>query len=122
MQAGSQRPPGARPSVMADGMRRSPRSDRATGSDAPGRPLQSQASSPDRLKRAVWEREMRRLRVSARVLIAVLLALAVRVVVSGINAVIGFTAAIVAGLLIVSLGLARQGRRLEPTSREELRD
>lgn len=65
---------------------------------------------------------MRRLRVSVRLLVAALLALAVRIVVSGINAVIGFTAAIVAGLLVVALLLARQGRRLEPTSREKLRD
>jgi ABC-type transport system involved in cytochrome bd biosynthesis fused ATPase/permease subunit len=62
---------------------------------------------------------MRRLRVTIRLLAAVLLALAVRVVISGINVVTGLTGALVAGLLIVSLLLARQGRRLEPTSRRE---
>lgn len=60
---------------------------------------------------------MRRLRVTVRLLAAALLALSVRVVVSGINVVIGLTGGFVACLLIVSLLLARQGRRLEPTSR-----
>ncbi len=64
---------------------------------------------------------MRRLRVTARLLTAVLLALAVRVIVSGINPVIGLTGGILAGLLVVSLVLARQGRRLEPTSRKGAR-
>ena len=45
----------------------------------------------------MWEREMRRLRVTARLLTAVLLALAVRVIVSGINPVIGLTGGILAG-------------------------
>ncbi len=62
---------------------------------------------------------MRRLRVTVRLLAAVLLALSVRVVVSGINVVIGLTGVVVASLLIDSLLLARQGRRLEPTSRRE---
>lgn len=65
---------------------------------------------------------MRRLHVTTRLLATVLLALAARAVVLGINAVIGLTGGIVAGLLVVALVLAHQGRRLEPTSREGLRD
>ncbi len=65
---------------------------------------------------------MRRLIVIARILAVVLLALAVRAIVSGITAVLGVTGGIVAGLLVVALALARQGRRLEPTSRKALRD
>jgi hypothetical protein len=64
---------------------------------------------------------MRRLRVTTRVLAMILLALAARAVLSGFSAAIELTAAIVAGLLVVSLFLARQGRGLEPTSRERLR-
>jgi hypothetical protein len=65
---------------------------------------------------------MRRLRVTVRLLAAVLLTLAVRVIVSGINAVIGLTGGIVAALLVASLVLARQGRRLEPTTRGKPKD
>jgi hypothetical protein len=60
---------------------------------------------------------MRRLRLTVRLLAAILLALAVRVIVSGMNAVIGLTGGIVATLLVASLVLTRQGRRLEPTPR-----
>lgn len=104
---------------MADRAVRSSRLDASTGTGKRGRPTHSHASSPNQLKRSTWEQAMRRLRVTVRLLAAVLLALSVRVVVSGINVVIGLTGGIVAGVLVLSLLLARQGRRLEPTSRRE---
>jgi TRAP-type mannitol/chloroaromatic compound transport system permease large subunit len=103
---------------MADRSVRAPRLD----GGADGRLADSHASSPRRLDREVWERETRRLLVTARILAAVLLALVVRAVVSGITTAIGVAGAIVAGLLVGSVALARQGRRLEPTSRKVLRD
>lgn len=66
------------------------------------------------LDRAAWEREMRRLIVSNRVLSAVLVAVTVRMVVSGLTLASGFTVLIVAILLVASLLLTRQGHRLEP--------
>jgi hypothetical protein len=60
---------------------------------------------------------MRRLRVTTRILAAVLVALCARGVLAGMNTAIGLTAAMVAALLVVSLILTRQGHRLEPTSR-----
>jgi Flp pilus assembly protein protease CpaA len=66
------------------------------------------------LDRATWEREMRRLIVSNRLLSAVLVAVTVRMVVSGLTFASGFTVAIVAILLVASLLLTRHGHRLEP--------
>jgi Flp pilus assembly protein protease CpaA len=66
------------------------------------------------LDRAAWEREMRRLIVSNRLLSAVLLAVTVRMIVSGLTLASGFTVAIIAVLLLASLLLTRQGHRLEP--------
>ena len=66
------------------------------------------------LDRAAWEREMRRLIVSNRVLSAVLVAVTVRMVVSGLTLASGVTVVIVAILLVASLLLTRQGHRLEP--------
>jgi hypothetical protein len=106
---------------MADRPVRSSRLDGTTGTGERGRLTHLHATSQDELKRSAWERAMKRLRMTVRLLAALLLALAVRVAVSGINVVIGLTGGIVAGLLIVSLLLARQGRRLEPTSRRERR-
>ena len=94
----------------------SKRLDDAAGRDERGHPSHSHAGSPAQLERAVWEREMKRLRLSARLLGAVLVALGVRVVVSGINVTIAVTAGIVTGLLVLCLVFTRQGRRLEPTS------
>jgi hypothetical protein len=102
-------------SAMADRSVRSRRLDAAAG--ARGRPSRSQARTRDQLRRSAWEREMRRLRVIVRLLAVVLLALAARMVVSGINAVIGVTGGIVAGLLVAALLLTREGRRLEPNPR-----
>jgi hypothetical protein len=66
------------------------------------------------LDRAAWEREMRRLIVSNRLLSAVLVAVTVRMIVSGLTLASGFTVAIIAVLLLASLLLTRQGHRLEP--------
>ncbi|MGA2014412.1 MAG: hypothetical protein ABSH51_28330 [Solirubrobacteraceae bacterium] len=59
---------------------------------------------------------MRRLRVSNRVLAAVLLALAARAVLAGLTVAVGASAAVVAVLLLASLMLTAQGRRLQPSS------
>lgn len=56
---------------------------------------------------------MRRLSIGRRVLLAVLLALAARVIVSGLNFASGLSLAIVAALFVASLLLIRQGRRLD---------
>jgi Flp pilus assembly protein protease CpaA len=66
------------------------------------------------LDRAAWEREMRRLIMSNRLLSAVLLAVTVRMIVSGLTLTTGFTVVIIAILLVASLLLTRQGHRLEP--------
>lgn len=65
-------------------------------------------------QRAIWERAMRRLRVSVRLLGVVLLALGARMVITGVTVLSALTAAIIAGLLFASMHLAHQGRRLEP--------
>ena len=64
----------------------------------------------------MWEREMRRLRFSARLLAAVAGALLLRIAVSGLTFATGFGLAIVIVLLIVAVALYRQGRRIEPRS------
>jgi hypothetical protein len=66
-------------------------------------------------QRAIWEREMRRLSIGRRVLVVVLLALAARVIVSGLNFASGLSLAIAAALFVASLLLTRQARRLEPS-------
>jgi hypothetical protein len=78
-------------------------------------------TGPAKLERAVWEREMRRLRVSVRLLTAILLALATRSIAAGITPTLGLTGAIVAVLLISSLVLTNHGRRLEPPASPERR-
>jgi hypothetical protein len=65
-------------------------------------------------ERLMWERTMRRLRVSTRLLAAVLLALLVRMLAIGANLLLGLTAVVVAALLLGSLLITSQGRRLEP--------
>jgi hypothetical protein len=84
-----------------------------TRSDTSGRPA-SVAGASTGLDRAVWEREMRRLRSGSRLLLMVLIALGVRVIVAGLTVVIGLTLAIIGVLFLASLLLTRQGRRLEP--------
>lgn len=77
----------------------------------------STRASAGRPDRAVWEREMRRLRTGNRLLLAVLLALAVRVMIAGLTFATGLSFAIVGGLLLMSLLLTRHGRRVEPANR-----
>jgi hypothetical protein len=57
---------------------------------------------------------MGRLRICARVLSALLLALVARSVIDGANAAIVLTEALIAVLLLASGALWRYGRRLEP--------
>ena len=64
----------------------------------------------------MWEREMRGLRLSARLLAAVAGALLLRIAISGLTFAIGVGLAIVMMLLIGALVLHRQGRRIEPRS------
>jgi hypothetical protein len=68
-------------------------------------------------KHDVWEREMRRLGVSTRVLAAVLLALIARILVSGLTLAGGVAAMVCAALTLASLLLTRYGRRHEPPQR-----
>lgn len=75
------------------------------------------APSRQQLTRDVWAREMNRLRVGARVLLAVLLALLARVIISGVNAALALTGAVLAVLLGADLLLLHRGRRLEPPAR-----
>jgi hypothetical protein len=73
------------------------------------------------LQRAVWELQMKRLRVITRVLAAVVLALGARAIADGLSPAIAVTMAILIMLLAASLGLARQGRMLEPSSSDPMR-
>lgn len=82
-------------------------------------PSHLSASEGAELERAVWERVMRRLRVSTRLLSAVLLALVARAIGSGLGFAVELSATIVAFLLLVALLLTRQGRRLEPRVPED---
>ncbi len=78
-------------------------------------------TAPAMLERAVWEREMRRLRITVRLLTAILLALAARAIVGGINPTLGLTCAVVAVVLVASLLLTNYGRALEPDESDERR-
>ena len=69
-----------------------------------------------RVKREMWEREMRRVRFATRLLATVAGALLLRIAVSGLTLVTGFSLAVVVVLLIGALLLHRQGRRIEPRS------
>ena len=73
------------------------------------------AQAPGGSERADWQRIMRRLRVSSRVLAAVLAALAARAVLVGPTVAVGVSAAVVAVLLLASLMLSAEGRRLAPS-------
>jgi hypothetical protein len=61
----------------------------------------------------IYDREIRRLRVSVGVLSAIELALITRAVVDGLNFANGLVGGLVALLLIASLRLWRTGRRLK---------
>lgn len=62
---------------------------------------------------------MRRLQVGVRVLAAVLLALATRIIVDGLEPVSAATSGVIAVLLVATIGLRREGRRLEPPPSEQ---
>jgi hypothetical protein len=82
----------------------------------PGHPARAPTPPNPRLQRAVWELQMKRLRLIGRVLSGVLLALGARMVADGLTPTFAVTAGVIIVLLAASLGLARQGRRLKPTS------
>jgi len=64
--------------------------------------------------RLVWERSMKRLRVSTRLLGAILLALLARMIIVGATLITALTSAIIAVLVIASVLLTRMGKHLEP--------
>jgi hypothetical protein len=66
------------------------------------------------MSQATYERTMRRLRVTIRLLTVVLLALVARSVTDGLNVAAVITGTAIALLLIAAAGLWRQGRRLRP--------
>jgi hypothetical protein len=90
------------------------KSDARTG---PGVPARDDHAHAHQISWAVWEREMRRLRMLVRLLAAVLLALVVRAVLVGVTAAMSLSAVILSVLEIAALILLRQGRRLEPRDR-----
>ncbi len=57
---------------------------------------------------------MRRLQLAARFLAAVLLALLARIVVDGLEAVSAVSALVIGGLLLATVSLRREARRLDP--------
>jgi hypothetical protein len=63
---------------------------------------------------AIYERTMRRLRVTIRLLTVALLALVARSAIDGLNIADVITGTAIALLLIASVGLWRQGVRLPP--------
>jgi hypothetical protein len=87
---------------------RNGRSDGAQARGATG----SQPSHP--LERAGWERMMRRLRVSVRLLGVVMLAVIARMAVSGPTPTSVLSASVIGTMLIVALRLIRYGHRIEP--------
>jgi hypothetical protein len=66
---------------------------------------------------AAWEREMRRVRTSSRVLGVFLVAVVVKTVISGPRFGVVLAGTLDTLLLFVSLLLTRLGRRLDPRSR-----
>jgi hypothetical protein len=61
-----------------------------------------------------WEREIKRVRLTARLLAAALLALCIRSLVSGVTFASILTATILAALLLTALLLTRYGQKIEP--------
>jgi hypothetical protein len=62
----------------------------------------------------IYERTMCRLRVAIRLLAVVLLALVARGLIDGLTAADVISGTVIALLLIASVGLWRQGRRIRP--------
>jgi hypothetical protein len=96
--------------LMTDQTTRGSSTARRRKGDAPQR---SPASRSD-LERAIWDREMRRLRMATRLLSAVLLALVARMIISGPRFATELSAAIITLILLATLCLTRRGRRLRP--------
>jgi hypothetical protein len=71
------------------------RSSRTATSRRDDRTVRAGDHSRNQLERALWERAMRRLRAGSGVLAAVLLALVVRMVVSGVTLALGVSATII---------------------------
>ena len=80
----------------------------------PGGPARTDRARGHQLEWALWEREMRRLRMVVRLLAAVLLALVARAVLVGVTPATSLAAVIVSVLEIAALILVRHGRRVEP--------
>jgi hypothetical protein len=76
----------------------------------------SSATGPD-FDRAAWEREMRRVRTSSRVLGVFLVAVVAKTIISGPRLGVLLAGTVDVVLLFVSLLLTRLGRRLDPRSR-----
>jgi Flp pilus assembly protein TadB len=82
------------------------------------RPGNASAAEPSReLSSAAREAAIRRLRTSNRLLCVVLVAVVVRAIISGPGLSVIVVAIVFALLLVASLLLTRQGRRLERRSR-----
>jgi hypothetical protein len=79
----------------------------------------TRVNTPSRINRqhAIWEREMRRLRVTSRVLAAALLAVVARIIIAGLTLTSGLTATVIAALTVASSLLTRHGHRHEPALR-----
>ena len=80
----------------------------------PGGSVHNDGRGAQQISWAVWEREMRRLRMLVRFLAAVLLTLVARAVLVGVTAAISLSVVILSVVEIAALILLRQGRRIEP--------
>jgi hypothetical protein len=65
-------------------------------------------------QRQVWQREMRHVRLVTRLLGTALIALCIRILISGATTASILTATIVGVLLLTSLLLTRYGQKVEP--------
>jgi di/tricarboxylate transporter len=82
--------------------------------DQPGsRKRRARGPSKAEVRRALWEREMRRLRLITWVLAVVLLALIARSLMLGLTVAAELSGPVVAALLLAAVLLTRQGRRIE---------
>jgi hypothetical protein len=94
---------------------RPPRTD--TGGCAP-EPTRT-AEEPTAIDQQVWERTMNGLRRIVLLLSTALAAVVARIIIDGPKLVSGLTGALIVVLLLCSLALRRQGRRLDPGASSE---
>jgi hypothetical protein len=94
------------------GYSNSPRSYSSLDSSGSGKRT-ARAPSKAEVRRALWEREMRRLRLTTWALAVVLVALIARSLIAGLSVAAELSGPVVA-LLLAAVLLARQGRRIEP--------